>query len=403
MYHLLLMLSWLAHGISAVPAPPTPERLIVKWENLRHVLHWERGAGTAPEVTYSVSFFTDSSWPAPVPGCEQILEPLQCDLSDVCSEEDETYHLTVNALHRSEQSSASIEFLPIRDTDLQLPVFQVVLCGTSLCVDMDTPVPHLRDLYESFYYELKVENSATQQAKLELFKSLKRRIIGVKAGSESCVSIRFADPILLRESNFSQAQCVFVPSPMRTATVPPLTLTPGLLVLFVLLLLPVFYVFYMCRKKPGLPSVLTSIIHTEEMFGVSCHPATSSLLLISPAPPEGQTEYCSSERDSSEDECDSGQTKESTDTGQYRSKASLCSLRPLSASQGTSKALEVQMEGPEEVDLLTLTFSRDNETDNSAVNLPETERTICDVMEEEEEPEEEFGDESFHSGYMCRR
>uniref|UniRef100_A0A8C6WVK4 Fibronectin type-III domain-containing protein n=1 Tax=Neogobius melanostomus TaxID=47308 RepID=A0A8C6WVK4_9GOBI len=181
--------------------------LRLKSVDFKHVLQWERGAGTSPEVTYSVGPCCTV-----VPGCERLQELLLCDLTDACSNPEETYHLRVTALHHSEQSlSFWNNFYPIRDTELQPPVLRVAPCKPSLCVDLDSPVPHLRSFYENYNYELKVE-------RLLPVRSLERKKVhGVAEGSQFCVSIRFADKIVDRQSNFSQAQCVPVSSPAHTA------------------------------------------------------------------------------------------------------------------------------------------------------------------------------------------
>lgn len=389
MYSLLLMLSWLPHAVSA-GAPPAPENVRVKSVNFNHVLLWEKGADTSPEVTYRVSFKTDRGRCTVVPGCERVIEPLVCNLTEAWSDPDETYHVQVTALQFSEQSNSPWKsFDPTRETELQPPVLRVAPCNKSLCVEMDSPVPHLHSSYEYFWYQLKIESSTSQE--LIPIRSLeKKEIPGVIEGSQYCVSIRFLDDIVGRESKFSPAQCVIVPSPIQTSAV----LSPVLLPVLALLLLAVSCTVFMCLmkpvwlKKPTLPSVLTSVFHTEEKLEVSCHPAVSSLLLIEPAPHEGQTEYCSSETDSSEDEQDSPEASDITNVVEYRSKASLCSV-------------EVQVEGLDEVDLRTLTFSRDKDTD-SAVLLSEMEHAACLMVEEQAEPEEEFNEDCCQTGYMSR-
>lgn len=401
MYHLVLMLTWLPHAVSVTGAPPAPERLSLRSVNLTHVLQWERGAGTSPEVTYRVSLGKHRGpCCTVVPGCELVLEPLRCDLTEACSDPEETYYLRVTALHHSEQSFSSLDdFHPIRDTALQPPVLQVAPCNSPLCVDVDAPVPQLRSIYEFFRYELKVESSTTQQPMLRPFRSLGRQEIpGVRVGSRYCISIRFADDIVPRKSNFSSAQCVSAPSSIHTATGLPLVLLP----VFLVLVLAVLAVFYTVSIRPTLPSVLTPVLHSEEKLEVSCHPEVYSRLFIEAAPPEGKTEYGSSETDSSEDEQDLVEGRGNTDTAQYTSKASLSSAPGLTASQGTSKAVEGQTEGLEEVDLLTLTFSRDKETHTSAVLLSEMDLLVCDEMEEQAHPEEESEEECFETGYMSR-
>lgn len=401
MYHLLLMLSWLPHAASASVLcscdPPTPQRLSLKSVNFHHVLQWERGAGTPPDVTYSVFLHTDREYCTVVPGCERVLEPLQCDVTEVCSDPEETYHLQVTALHHSESPSYCNNFYPARDTELQTPVLKVAPCNSSLCVDVDTPVAELRSIYESFWYELKIESSTSQQFKS--FRSLGRQEIPeVRLGSQYCVSIRFADHTVERLSTFSPAKCVIIHNPTHTDPALPLVLLGGFVLLGVLVLLGIFFTDSILLKKHPVPAVLTTVLHSEEQLEVSCHPAVSSLLFIDPsAPPEGLTEHCSSETDS-DDEQDSVEGTESTDVAQYTSKVSLWSASGSAASQGASRAAE----GPEEVDLFTLTFSRDKEADTSTALLPEMDLPVCVTVEELDKPEEESDEECFHTGYMSR-
>lgn len=430
MSRLLLMLCWLPLTVTVPGAPPAPQKLRMKSHNLTHVLQWERGAGTSPEVSYSVSFHTDRGpCCSLVPGCEQVLEPLLCDLSQALSDPEETYHLQVTAQQHSERTSTSAEpFLPIRDTELEPPVLQVALCNSSLCVDMDSPVPLLHSLYMSFWYELKVESSSSLQPTVKSVRSLSRQQIpGVTEGLEYCVSIRFADPILPRQSSFGPAQCVPYSS-TSTGSVLLLLLVPGLLLLL-LVVSAGCYTLSVHHTKPALPSVLTSVLHSEEKLEVSCHPAVSSLLLIQAAPPEEHPEYCSSETEDSEGEGDSVEAGGSVHSAPYTSKASLCSLQHANTASHSSLHMD------DEVDLLTLTFSRDTEKETTAPSLSEvdlltlkssqvdllslkscrdTEKQtsapglshedlpLGELMEETAEDQEDYEDECSGTGYMSR-
>lgn len=265
---------------------------------------------------------------------------------------------------------------------------------------MDTPVPHLHSIYDNFWYELKVERDGTQLP-MKLIRSLQREVIpGVRAGSQYCVSVRFADRIVPRESSFGPPQCVLLspsPTPPSSAAAVHGLLISGLLLL--LLFLVVFVTVFLYPKKPGLPSVLTSVRHCEEKLEVTCHPAVSSRLFIEVAPTEEQSEYCSSETDSSDGEQD--EAGGSVHAGQYKSKTSL-------SSQHGSAASQVHKEEPEEeVDLLTLTFSRDKEPDPSARLLYEEELqpceeelSLCELTTQQTEHQEESEEESFQTGYM---
>lgn len=332
--------------------------------------------------------------------CERVLEPLQCNLTEAWSDTDETYHVRVTALQGSERSSSSDfypedGFLPDRDTELQPPVLWVAPCNRSLCVELHSPVPLLHSIYDNFWYELKVESSTAQEEPIPIRSLEKQELTEVIVGSQYCVSVRFADDVVPRNSDFGPVQCVFVDGPINSSAVLPLVLLP---VLLLMLLITVTVVIFLkkplCLKKPTLPSVLTAVLHIEEKLEVSCHPAVSSLLLINPSPPEGLTEDCSSETDSTEDLEDCVEPNAISDEVQYRSQASLCSVEAPA---------EVTVEGPEEeVDLLTLTFSRDKETDTSASLLSDMAPPACVMAEEQSEPEEDSSEECFQSGYMSR-
>lgn len=338
-----------------------------------------------------MSFHTNSYCCTVVPGCERVLEPLTCDLTAALSDREETYHLRVSARHDSAESYSSLDdFYPSRDTELQTPVLRVALCNSSLCVDVDTPVPQLRSVYDEFWYQLKVVNGEQQQATRKI-RSLGRHLFpDVTEGSEYCVSIRFADPEVDRKSSFGPAQCISVHDNSLTPTVLPLVVVLAV----ILVLLGIVVLVYVQRMKPTLPTVLTSVLHSEEQL-VSCHPTVSSLLFIDPPLGTGQTESCSSDTDSSdEDEEGPAAGTRTTDLLEYRSKASLCSA--------TSAAVCRSAEGPEEVDLLTLTFSRDS--DSSTALLPEITVPLGVVEEEElDEDEDDSEEDGFQTGYISRQ
>lgn len=410
MSSVLLLLLLCPRSLLSVPVagpPPAPVDLRVTSVNLKHVLQWDRGPGTSAETSYRVTFHTDRSRCCPVvPGCERVQGPLSCDLTDAFSDPDETYHVQVTAQHRSEQSTSALDdFLPIRDSELQPPVLQVELCNSSLCVHVASPVPRLHSLYDKFHYELKVENSGTQQHSLVPFWSLGSQVVpGLGRDSRYCVSVRFADPIVPRESSFGPAQCVVPHRPPTTAPEVVLLSLPGLLLLLLVLAALLYYASIVC-EKPSLPSVLTSVLHVEEKLDVSCHPTFSSVLLVEAVPPGDHTEDCSSETDDSERESEEAEGSATSASfafsAHYKSKASLCSQRTSSSSLSGQASVHSELM---KVDLLTLTFSRDTEEPRAGEDEDEEEEEeevpLEELMEDENQGDSE--EECFGSGYMSK-
>ncbi|XP_033843374.1 cytokine receptor family member b2 isoform X1 [Periophthalmus magnuspinnatus] len=420
--YILLLLSWIPQAALVKSVPPAPVGVVLKSSNMNHMLQWDRGVGTPAEVTYSVSFYTDSDPRSrKVAGCEQLVEPLVCDLTKDFSDPDQTYHMWVTAHHRTELSSTRLSnFHPIRDTELQPPILRLAHCESSLCIDMDAPVPDLYSIYNSFGYELKVQMDS-QRPMLKSLWSLERKVEpGVKAGSHYCVSIRFSDQIVPRNSDFSPPKCVYIHSPIYIEH--PLAALAGLLVLLLLVVLTVIYSGYICLRPRGLPSVLTSTRHLEERLMVFFHDPISFLHIITQLVPSyGQTECCTSESDNSEDEGDSRDGQVDATDEPYASKGSLCSALSQSPSAPHGKERmertederrerakeerieEGRMNGAEEVNLLTLKFSRDTDLElDSAIVVSEIDFPVCDVTEEQHEPKEDFGEECCKSGYMSR-
>lgn len=414
---LLLMLTWLIHAASVLSGLPPPVNVTLKSNNFYHVLLWDRGARAPSGVTYKVTFNTNRiPCCKQVDGCERVVDPLVCNLTTAFSDSEETYHILVTALLGSEESYRPYrrDFSPIRDTELETPVLVVSSCNSTVCVDMDAPLSHLRSIYDSFWYEMRVQSSGTQRDKLKSFRSLQRIVFeDTPAGYLYCVSVRFSDTIVPRNSNFSAPKCVYIHSTLsrESLLVAPLSLV-------VLCLLVVFFLLYctgfICLKKQPLPSVLTSVHHSEELVVVSFHPYVSSLLSIKHVTlPNGQTENCFSETDSSEDEDEENSAERRTaNTTQYATKGSLCSSleKGLATNQYAPsteglRSSDIRQEEPEEVNLLTLTFGRNEKKElESPVLLSEIEPIVWDLTDNDKECDEEESEMEYNeqSGYMSR-
>ncbi|KAK7938427.1 hypothetical protein WMY93_001753 [Mugilogobius chulae] len=158
---ILLLLCWLPSVSPVKSVPAAPLRAVLKSSNMNHILQWDRGPDTAPDTAYSVSFHTDRSPCCDVvPGCERVVDPPVCDLTQEFSDPEETYHIRVTAgleADSAQSSSPWITFHPLSDTELELPILRVTHCESSLCVDMSSPVPALHHIYDSFHYELQLQ------------------------------------------------------------------------------------------------------------------------------------------------------------------------------------------------------------------------------------------------------
>uniref|UniRef100_A0A667Z187 Fibronectin type-III domain-containing protein n=1 Tax=Myripristis murdjan TaxID=586833 RepID=A0A667Z187_9TELE len=316
---------------------PTPYNVKVNSSHFIHLLTWEPGPGTPREAYYNVSVCSahGTSW-EPVSGCEHVKQPLLCNLTEAFPDLEMAYYISVTAAlgDQASQPAYQNDFVPLRDTDLDLPLLTVTPCDRDLCVSLHPPVEHLRKVYDSFHYNLSVKSSSffeTTSLKGEILKN-------VAPGRQYCVSVSLSKKNTVRAvSNFSQPQCVSTTG-IHSADA---QVSAGLC-LFVVLILVILGLLvqtkYICLREP-LPAVLTSIKHTEEMLVPSpCCTTSYSLIHIEPTlPSRGETDNNMS--DDSDGEIDMGSTTGSRG-GDYNLHAGINLSAPSSSCLSSPLCLE---------------------------------------------------------------
>ncbi|XP_029386277.1 cytokine receptor family member b2 isoform X2 [Echeneis naucrates] len=283
-----------------------------------------------------------TSW-VPVTGCEHVIDPLVCNLTDAFPDLRKVYLVQVTAWLDAQVSQAATYqgFIPIRDTHLDLPLLTVTACGRNLCVDLHPPVEHLRHAYDTLQYKLNVKSNSADGAQFfKDSKSLRRQILeDLAPGRQYCVSVCFSDSLESKESNYSQPVCAYT-----SGVFPADPLISALLCLLVLVGVVVFLLLiftgFICLKRGPLPLVLTSVYHVDQVLVlVPCRMLLSSLLSVKAAlPPSGEKRS----NHSSSEESDGEVVLETTDKsrGGYTLRVG---NNILSSSSSSSSSLSVPL------------------------------------------------------------
>ncbi|KAM6955657.1 interferon alpha/beta receptor 2-like isoform 2-T2 [Lycodopsis pacificus] len=288
---LLWMLAWLPQVLPAMSKLPQPVNATLVSRHLIHMLKWEAGPGTPTGVHYHVTVNTDTGTSfVPVVGCERVHHPLICNLTEAFSDPHQVYFTQITALLEGQGSKPLTlrGFKPINDTHLDLPLLTVTPCAEGLCVDLQPPMEHLREVYDLLNYKLRIKsNNADKPQFFKYTKSLSRQILkDLASGRRYCVSVCFSHGLVSRESNYSQAVCASTPG--HYTADPWISATVCLLVMLGVVVgaLLVYTGFTGLLRRP-LPLVLTSIHHLEELLFIpSCNTSlTSSLVKAEPTAP----------------------------------------------------------------------------------------------------------------------
>ncbi|XP_026152327.1 interferon alpha/beta receptor 2-like [Mastacembelus armatus] len=278
-------LTWLPLVLPAMSKLPQPVNLTLISSNFKHLLKWEPGPGTPTGVHYNVTVTTDrgKSW-VPVAGCVHVHHPLVCNLTEAFSIIQDSYFAQITALLEYQESlpATSQQFTPIEDTQLDLPLLTVTPCSGNLCVDLHPPVEHLRTIYASHNYRLKIQsNSVIVQVKdTDL---MQRQILkDLAPGRQYCVSVCFSDR---PKSHYSQPICAFIPR------IDPADKWISAVLCFLVVIGVVVVALLVCTgfinlKRRPLPAVLAYVHHIEEVLvTVPSITSLSPLLNVKPALP----------------------------------------------------------------------------------------------------------------------
>ncbi|XP_056266827.1 interferon alpha/beta receptor 2-like isoform X3 [Pseudoliparis swirei] len=214
---LVWMLAWFSHVLSAMSELPQPFNATLNSRHFIHMLKWEPGPGTPTGASYHVTVTTDTgtAW-LPVVGCEDVQHPLVCNLTEAFSDPKRVYFTQIEELLEAQHSQIVMlsGFKPIQDTQLDLPLLTVTPCGEDLCVDLQPPMEHLGEIYDSLNYKLRIKSSnADTPQSFQNTKSLRRQVLkNMASGRRYCVSVCFSPGrVVSRESNYSQPVCASIP------------------------------------------------------------------------------------------------------------------------------------------------------------------------------------------------
>ncbi|KAM8856518.1 interferon alpha/beta receptor 2-like isoform 1-T9 [Spinachia spinachia] len=338
MKSLIWMLVWLPQALLAMNGLPKPINDILNSSHFIHILTWEPGPGTPPGVHYDVRVLTETgtSW-VPVVGCEHVQHPLVCNLTEAFSDPGQVYRSRIRALLDAQESQPVIqrEFKPIKDTFLDLPLLTVTSCGQDMCLELQPPMEHLRDIYNSLNYKYRiVSNNAGKSEDVKETKSLERQILtNLASGRWYCVSVCFSPGVVLRESKYSQPVCASTPS--HYTADPWISLTLCLLVMSgVVVLALLVYTRFTCLMRINLPSVITSIHHREEALLIPSY-TKCCILNVEPTPPSSGDKRSSQTSDESDVESVTGSTAGGSE-GRYQMRLGNNLLSSSSASSSSS-------------------------------------------------------------------
>ncbi|KAM4609130.1 uncharacterized protein ACJ7VT_014960 isoform 2-T2 [Polymixia lowei] len=328
------MLTWLPQVLSAMSELPMPVNVSLTSIQFIHLLTWQPGPGTPRDAHYCVSVHAGrgSSW-KPVPGCERVESPLVCNLTKVFPDPRNIYYSKVTAVLGGQYSPPFVHegFKPINGTQLYLPLLTVSPCDRALCVGLQPPWEHHRQIYESLQYRLRVKKNNDRDQFFLSTQSLKKVVLeDLAPGRQYCVSVCFFDSRALRScSDYSQPQCAFTAS-IHTADAVISTVICMLVVSGLVYLALMYWTGFICLKEP-LPSVLTSIQHAEGTPVAALRDkALFSLIHIEPtAPSTGEKVNNSLSEDDSDGETDMDSGVGSGRGGGYELRAP---ASPLSSS-----------------------------------------------------------------------
>ncbi|TDH07153.1 hypothetical protein EPR50_G00121830 [Perca flavescens] len=313
---LLWMVAWLPQVLTAMSELPQPVNVTLSSKHFIHVLKWAPGPGTPTGVHYHVSVCTIRGTSlVPVAGCELVQHPLVCNLTEAFSNPNESYFTQIKAVLDAQESEpvTQPEYKPIKDADMDLPLLTVTPCGRNLCVELQPPMEHLRGIYDSLQYRLRIQDTGYSGSNTDKYKSIRslRRVPleGLASGREYCVSVCFSDGFAPRTSRYSQPVCASTPGVFTAGTDPWIAALLILLVMLVLVVVALLvFTGFICLRRWSLPSVL-DIHHIEGLVVVaSCKTSLSSLLDVNPTAPSSGEKRTSQTSDQSDAESETEST-----------------------------------------------------------------------------------------------
>nr|XP_055071197.1 cytokine receptor family member b2 [Misgurnus anguillicaudatus] len=263
MTEILISISLLHTALSMDLTLPAPVNLSISSRHFVHLLSWSKGPGSPDGVHYAVSMRRlGNTSKILVKGCEKVTSPpLQCNLTEVFSDLEDTYYINVSAVMGNHTSSAArcSEFIPFKNTTLEPPLVSLTNCAAlSLCVNLQAPSPHLYSIY-SFRLEYILKISIENGSEFNITEGLNNVTLdNLTPGQRYCVTVS----IVKYKSSSKPAVCESIPSTPTTGSISVSDLLIAvvvclLMVPLVIRVLPrlLIHFFY---QKVNLPAVLSS-------------------------------------------------------------------------------------------------------------------------------------------------
>uniref|UniRef100_A0A8C7WV38 Interferon/interleukin receptor domain-containing protein n=1 Tax=Oryzias sinensis TaxID=183150 RepID=A0A8C7WV38_9TELE len=202
---------------------------------------------------------------AAVHGCERVQPPLTCNLTAALHKHPfDRYSIRVTALVGN-QASPAAEYDKFKPVDhLDPPLVTVTPCGRNLCVELRPPHSSLSSVYNQSLFQLEIRDSSSLKERGKVLEHL-------SPGRRYCVSIRFAHTPDRNHSNFSQPVCAHTPGVFTAGTC-----TSTLVVLggFCSWWVTAVFSSRAAHRRSALP---TTIRHLEEVLVQSFPESVSSL------------------------------------------------------------------------------------------------------------------------------
>ncbi|CAK6968412.1 interferon lambda receptor 1-like [Scomber scombrus] len=337
---LIWLLTWLPQVLSAMSELLPPVNVTLTSKELIHLLRWLPAPGTPAGVYYHVaSCLNTGTQLLPVTGCERVQHPLVCNLTDAFSNPTLIYLTRITTRLDTQPASKPFDykkFEPIEDTELYPPRLNVTPCGKGLCVELQPHTEHLRYIYKSRSYRLRIRSNNTDKG--QFFRDTKGleglNLTDLAPGRQYCVSVCFP-----KKCNYSRPQCAFTHGVFNTDVLISAlssTVTCLLVMSVVVVLVLRFQAGFMCLKWRPMPQVLTSIQHIQEDLAQPSH--LSSLLYVTLTLPSAGTKRNSqTSSDDSDGESETESTAASTGAG-YKLRAGNKPLSAFTTSSSSSSA-----------------------------------------------------------------
>ncbi|XP_048878405.1 cytokine receptor family member b2 isoform X2 [Brienomyrus brachyistius] len=279
------------------------------------MLTWDEGPNSTDGLCYTVKYHILNSgmWKT-VSGCECVLLPITCNLTEAFSDIEESYYTEIIAILGNNTSRKVMlkSFIPKEDTFLDPPLLFLSSFVDSMRVDLKPPYDSLLSVYEMFTYTLTIVSTKNGFQFFEETTGLKGAVLpNLEPDAEYCVTVSIKN----RKNTYNRTQCAstaLLYNPEKEIAN----------VSFFLLLIPFFFVFKYCYtsffSKPSLPNVLKSVksIDVLQISLVYDIPTCSNVLVMDSVNIISQSKN-DKEKSNEEDSSEHAVTGTKKSTGNY--------------------------------------------------------------------------------------